>query len=378
MNILFVTNNFPPEQGGIAQFGYHICRELSNQGHKVTVIAERYPDSDRFDRSQKFEIHRLYGKIRPTSIETICKTIYFARKKSCDIVFYGAFGSSHWLGGVLLKKLFNLPYVILVHGTELNSYFKRFTLFDNKISPIILRNAEAIIANSHVTKELVSSHGYPLNKIHVVHPGTDPIKLSSSEISDKIKKKFKLEDKKVLLSVSRLVAKKNHVNVLKALPQVIEKIPNLSYLIIGQGEEENKIRMLIKELGLENYVKFLGYIEPSDTVPYFDLCDVFIMPSKTVGVDYESFGIVYLEANACDKPVIAGRSGGIGDAVIDGVTGLMVDPEDIDEIANAVVRLLSDKEYAAKLGSNGRKRVETEMNSKIMGKKVEMILRETV
>ena len=176
------------------------------------------------------------------------------------------------------------------------------------------------------------------------------------------------------MTASRLVAKKNHENVLKSLPLVIKVIPDIIYIIIGKGKEEEKLIRLTKDMGLGKYVKFVGFVEPKDMPMYYDICDIFIMPSKTVDFDYESFGIVYIEANACGKPVIGGKSGGVEDAVIDGVTGLLVDPENIEEIAQTIIRLLTDREYARKLGENGRRRVENELNWKTTGKKIEEVL----
>lgn len=150
------------------------------------------------------------------------------------------------------------------------------------------------------------------------------------------------------------------------------------YLIIGKGEEEERLIELTKDLGLEEYVKFVGYVETEDMPLYYNNCDVFVMPSKTIDIDYEGFGIVYLEANACGKPVIGGKSGGVGDAVIDGVTGLLVDPDNIEEISQAIIRLLIDQAYARKLGESGRRRIEEELNWKTVGEKVESILQETI
>lgn len=377
MNILFVTNNFPPMDGGIAAFDYHICKQLSGRGHKVMIIANRFQRSGDFDRQQDFSIRRLNAKFRPTSIEAVYNILALTLKEKIEVVFFGHFGSTHWLGGVLSKKIFNIPYVVLVHGTEFNAYLHGFTQIDRLASRTVLKNANTIIVNSNATKSLVKRHGYPSSRIHIVHPGTDKVNFKTSVSESNSIDKLELKGKKVLLTASRLVAKKNHENVLKALPSMIREIPNLIYLIIGKGEEEKRLIKLTKDLDLEKYVKFVGYVEPKDISRYYNICDVFVMPSKTVDIDYESFGIVYVEANACGKPVIAGRSGGVEDAVVDGVTGLLVDPDNIEEISQAIIRLLTDQEYARELGENGRRRVERELNWTTVGRKIEEILKET-
>lgn len=378
MNILFVSSNFPPEEGGIAIFNCNICKQLSGRGHKVLTLVDGFKESNDFDKQQSFDILRFNGRIRPTSLKAIYKILSLVLKNRIEVIFFGHFGSTHWLGGVLAKKILKVPYVILVHGTEFNSYFDRFTWADHWASKIVLRNASRIIANSRATKKLVEDHGYSSKKIRIVHPGTDPVKFKVRDKQMDLMEKFGLKDKKILLTVSRLVAKKNHENVLKALPLVIQKIPNFIYLIIGKGEEEVRLKKLAKDLGLEKYVQFVGYVEPKDVAVYYNICDIFVMPSKTVDIDYESFGIVYAEANACGKPVIGGKSGGVEDAVIDGVTGLLVNPDNVEEISQALLCLLTDQEHARELGENGRRRVKEELNWASVGRKIEEILQETV
>lgn len=361
-------------EGGIAIFDFNICRQLSDKGHKVIVLANNFKRDDSFDSRQSFNIMRLNCNIRPTSIEIIYKILFFAVSEKIDVIFFGHFGSTHWLGGVLAKRIFKIPYVILVHGTEFNAYFHRFTLFDHWASKIVFKSANALIVNSRATKELVENYSFPSSQIYIVNPGTDSAKFKLDGVNEAIKKKYQLEGKKVLLTASRLVPKKNHENVLKALTFVVKEIPNLIYLILGDGQEKDKLIKLTQDLRLENYVKFLGYIEPEDMPMYYNVCDVFVMTSKTVDIDYESFGIVFLEANACEKPVIGGKSGGITDAVIDGITGLLVNPENIHEISQAIIRLLTDSEYAQRLGKNGRKYVQEKMDWNRVGNNIETVL----
>ena len=374
MNILFVSYNFPPMDGGISRFDYHVCQELFGRGHKVCVIANKWMDSEDFDRNREFRIRRLKRRIRPSCLEAIYKVLSVAVKEKIDVIFYGHFGSTHWLSGTLVQRIVNVPYLILIHGTEFNAYFHRFTRIDHWASGIVLRKAKRIIVNSRSTKKLVENHGYSSERINIVHPGTDPVSFKPEVQQWPIINQFGLKDKKVLLSASRLVAKKNHKNVLKALPSVLKTVNNLMYLIIGKGEEEERLIKLTKGLGLEKHVRFIGYIEPKDMPMYYNLCDIFVMPSKTIDIDYESFGIVYAEANACGKPVIGGRSGGVIDAVIVGVTGLLVDPDNVEGISQAIIHLMTDKVYAKKLGENGRRRVEQELNWPMVGRKIEEIL----
>ena len=360
--------------GGIATFNHHICNELSSRGHRVTVLAGPDAESEDYDRKQNFTIKRVTNKFRPSSIESIYKTLALVRKENAEIIFFGHFASTHWLGAILVKYIFRIPYVILVHGTEFNAYFHRFTDIDRWVSKYILKNAGTVFTNSQITRELVQTHGYPFEKIHMIFPGVDTERFGIFEKRSDILENLGIKNKKILLTVSRLVQKKNHENVLKALAIVVKEIPDVVYIVVGDGKEKERLIGLTKELKIEKYVIFLGQIEFGQIHSYYNACDIFIMPSKTVGLDYESFGIVYLEANACGKPVIAGRSGGIKDAVLDGSTGILVDPNNIEEISQAMLLLLKDPEYAEKLGEYGRRRVEKELNWKMVGEKIEAVL----
>ena len=167
-----------------------------------------------------------------------------------------------------------------------------------------------------------------------------------------------------MLTVGRLVGRKNIEGVLRALPRVTEMVPNLLYLIAGDGKDRERLEVASAQMGLSPFVRFLGYVPDGLLPALYCASDVFLMPSleRKNSQDYEGFGIVFSEANACGKPVIGGRSGGMADAVIDGETGLLVDPHSVDEIAAAIIRLLTDQELAHRLGENGRRRVERELS----------------
>ena len=344
----------------------------------MKVLTERRQSEDKnHDGLRLYSVYRYCLPARMSSKVIVKKLLYFILKHKADVVLQGLFSSTHGLGLVAGSKLLRVPYTILVHGFDIQNSFAGSRI-DRWGSRLLLNNATLVIANSQATKNKIEHLGYNPNKIVIINPGVDPQIFNTKIDFSKVSKKYNLDGRKVILTVSRLVAKKNHVAVLRALTQVVSKVPNVLYLIIGKGEEEVSIKKMVKDLNLTDNVVFVGYVEPENTPPYFAACDVFVMPSKTVGVDYESFGIVYAEANACGKPVIGGKSGGVKDAVIDGLTGLLVDPANIDEIASIIIRLLTDDEYAQKLGVNGRKRVEQELNWNVVGEKVERILNEVV
>ena len=139
---------------------------------------------------------------------------------------------------------------------------------------------------------------------------------------------------------------------------------------MGKGPEESRLKSIVEQLGIQEQVVFTGFVKHTGLPPYYCLCDVFIMSSCVAGDNFERFGIVFSEASACGKPVIGSKTGGISDAVIDGVTGLLVEPNDVNDIAQAVTSLLTDEQFALTLGKNGRARTESELTWQVMGERI--------
>jgi phosphatidylinositol alpha-1,6-mannosyltransferase len=163
----------------------------------------------------------------------------------------------------------------------------------------------------------------------------------------------------VILTTGNLVARKGHDMVLRALARLDTEIANVTYLVVGDGPARSDLESLATALGVRDRVVFAGRALDADLPALYALADVFVMASRERRDenDVEGFGIVYLEAAACGKPVIGGRSGGIPEAVVDGVTGLLVDPSDPDDIAKTLASVLADSELAARLGLQGHARV---------------------
>ncbi|MFH1232846.1 MAG: glycosyltransferase family 4 protein, partial [Patescibacteria group bacterium] len=150
--------------------------------------------------------------------------------------------------------------------------------------------------------------------------------------------------------------------VIESLPEVFKKVPNLVYVIVGSGVEINNLQAKISELKLSDKVIIITDVDNQEKNNWLNLCDIFIMPTKNINGDFEGFGIVYLEANIAGKPVIAGDSGGVEDAVIDNFNGLLVDSENLDQIANAIIKLAKDLSLRQKLGEQGRQRAIKDFN----------------
>ena len=176
--------------------------------------------------------------------------------------------------------------------------------------------------------------------------------------------------------MARLVESKNHETLIRAFAKAVKIIPEAVCRIIGAGPLESQLRELVNALDLADKVIFTGNVPDSQLAAYYYSCDVFALVSKEIKErgEVEGFGIVFLEAASCARPVIGSKSGGIADAVIDGDTGILVDPLNEDEIARAIIRVLQDEKLANRLGENGRKRVETELTVENFGEKLKKLI----
>jgi len=261
-----------------------------------------------------------------------------------------------WLGSTLRKKR-GLPIIHYIHGEEITtgpgSRFYKYS------STIALRKAEAIVAVSSFTRNELVKKGVRSDRIHVITNGVDVHGFSPGPKDNQILERHNLVGKNILLTVARIVERKGHDRVIEALPRILESVPNTVYVIVGRGGYERYLKEMVREAGLENYVVFAGLVPLEELVRYYRSCDVFIMPNRTLpNGDTEGFGLVFLEANACGKPVIGGNAGGVPDAIVNWETGILVDGNSVEEIAKAAIQLLSDQKLAERMGQAGYRRAQ--------------------
>ncbi len=250
-------------------------------------------------------------------------------------------------------KKTGVPYTVFLHGMDLALAMKPGR--KQLIAKMILDNAKNIICGNEFTASMVVGFMGDLikAKLHVVHPGVNPEFPVNEKVLEEIKTKYNLVNKTVLLSIGRLVKRKGFENVIKALPEVIKNYPDLHYFVSGDGPE----KMNILDYSMKNKnITLLGRLSDEEKNAWLAASDIFIMPSYAEGEDFEGFGIVFLEANIAGKAVIGGRSGGVPEAIDDGVSGLLVDPHSIEDIAKAIIRLTGDPALRQKLGSQGHAR----------------------
>jgi phosphatidylinositol alpha-1,6-mannosyltransferase len=279
--------------------------------------------------------------------------------------------------GLWLRRWLKLPFVIYAHGNEILDAMEKV----GKKPLLALQIADRVLANSRFTANLVRETGVDPNRIEIVKLGCDVDHFQPLPVRMELRQKLlgSRDGDRVILTVGNLVARKGHDMIIRCLPKILKRIQDVTYLIVGDGPYRKQLEALAESMGLRDRVIFAGQISEKDLPDIYRLSDIFAMPSREIldQCDVEGFGLVFLEANACAKPVVAGRSGGIPDAVENGITGLLVNPLDLEEIADAIKNLLLNKDLAIRMGNQGRFRVVNEFSWAKTGKRVQEIL-ETV
>jgi len=373
--VLLITLEFPPQVGGVANYLANLCHNLSKG--KLIVLASHSPRSYLFDQNQEYKIYRRKLIIKtilfwPRWFLLFWHTCKLVKQEKIEKILVGQVLPVGY-PALILWKIFKIPYSVFTYGMDITLPLKN--KWKKKLLITVLKNAREIIcAGSYVQSKIIEL-GISKEKTIVIYPcPNERLKMKDEELKIKLIKRYKLENKKILLTVGRLVERKGHDMVIEALPQVLKKIPNVVYLIVGNGPNKEKLQVLSSKLQVEDKVIFIGEVTDEKLPVYFDLGDVFIMPSREIDGDIEGFGIVYLEANMFGKPVIGGRGGGVSEAIKDGVSGLLVDPLNVDEIVEAIIKLLSDEELKRRLGKQGKERVGKEFRGEVeAGKFVKLL-----
>lgn len=350
MKTLLVTLDYPPQVGGVANYYGSLVNNWPSDQLLVLDNSKRELSGWRkafFSVAKRLFAHDidyiLVGHILPLGT-----AVYF------------------------LSKCFKFKYAIVLHGLDFSLAKKK-----GMISRLILKGSDKIIcANSRTKSEVISFLGSSKN-VFVVNPGaTEASHVRSSErmkFLDKYAHLFHKDDFN-LLSVGRLVSRKGFDKVIEALQLMpSHDLKNINYIIAGRGEDFERLKDLAKKANKifgRNMINIIGGVSEAEKNLLMELSSVFIMPSREISGDYEGFGIVYLEANLAHLPVIAGKSGGVTDAVEDSLNGLLVDPNDTRDIASAILKLKNNKELVNNLAKNGFIRAKKDFSWKSLATKI--------
>ena len=264
--------------------------------------------------------------------------------------------------GYWCRWLLRIPYCVYAYGADLLEYDGRFGW--GQILRRILHGADKVVAISGFTRQCLLESGVAAERIDLVYPSIDLDRFSGTTDREAARRDYGWADKQVVLSMGRLVERKGQDTVIRALHAIAERVPTVHYAIGGSGPHRQALEQLADAEGVADRVEFLGFVDEADLGRRYAAADLFSMVSREIGAvgEVEGFGIVYLEANAARTAVLAGRSGGVEDAVADGQSGLLVDPENSEAVAEVIVRLLQDDELRHRLATQGQARVRAEFD----------------
>lgn len=351
--IVLITQDYFPDIGGITTYCYGIAKNFEQMGFDVLILTKSFDGYKFNNQIQKDEyglkVLRLehskwknqrntlvYNAIKPLIND---KTLFFAAnwKMSVACFFHSIF-----------RKI---NYITVVHGLD--------AIEGRKINKFLqykaFKNGKIIISVSRFTKNLLESQ-FPNKSLNiaVINGGVDLKKYKKIEDYSKVETKYSLDPGFRIVSIARLVKRKGFDNMIKAIALLNDK--DMHYYIGGSGNYELDLRKLAIELKLQNNVHFLGFVSDDEIAEFYSACDVYAMPSRQLKNDVEGFGLTYIEAAACGITSIGGKNSGAEDAILQNETGILVDAESVEEIAEAIKNLKSNSIFMKELAEKAHKR----------------------
>lgn len=396
--ICILTSGFPRYKGDLSgNFILSLAKELIKQGMKVFVLAPHAPNTNRSEKLDGIEVYR-FSYFLPAALQKVCygsgvasnvrysllarlqlplfsfsqlfSLIWFIKKEKIDIV------NSHWmvtqgLNGAVVKKFLGVRHIATVHSAGLFA-LKRLPL-GGYIARFIVNNSDRIVTvSSFIKSNLDELVGYD-TKAAVCPMGIDTNTFVSKDQA-KLKEKYGIESKHILLFVGRLIEVKGIKYLIEAVGIASGRLPDLKLLIAGTGNLERGLKEKVKKSNLSSYISFLGDVKHENLIDYYNICDLVILPSIIDKYGQtESLGIVILEAMSCGKPVIASNVGALPEIVKDGYNGALVNPGNAVDLASKITKILkvTDKNLLQK---NARRTAEQYSWSNIGKKHSELIL----
>lgn len=372
MRILHVNPFFYPYMGGTENYLFELCRRLSRK-NSVSVITSRLPGTKKFEEVEGTKVYRIKSLVLkklpaflppPYSIPFFFPHHFFkiCEKEKPDVIhlhnrFFLSFAST-----VVWKKFVDRPLFLTLHNARTVGISKEIDffgqLFDELIGNAVMRRADKIIANSRWTLQVTKPRDYPEEKTEVIFNGVDVKKFKKIEtnLKDELGCEF------LSTTVCRLIPQKGVEYLIRAIAGVKH---DYKAVIIGRGPEQRNLKALSERLGVTKKIHFISEVLPENKlIEFYSASDFFVLPSL-----WEPFGIVLVEAMACENPVVATKVGGIPEVVAD--CGLLVDPKNSTQISDAINKLIEDEQLRKKLSRKARERNERFFDFDVVTKKVE-------
>ncbi len=371
--ILLATMEFPPTFGGIATYVADTARNLTPE--KVIVYAPGTPGDGEFDQDEPYTIIRkrqLSRMVWPRWIRSAFQMRSIVKKEGIEMIVVNhvlPLGYAAWI----VKKLKKIPYIIISHGTDI--VYGTRTSWKKKWLRKIMQDSEQIIFNSEsLRRRFLERLPEFEHKSTVMYPCPDAIfsRTPDGKVVEDLRRTLALEGKKVVLSVGRLDDGKGFPHLVRAFSEILKKEPHAVWIVIGDGPKREDVIAEIQRRQLQNVVRYIGAIPHEDLPRYYYLADVFVLLTHPDNGREEGLGLVFLEAAAAGLVVVAGKSGGVEEAVQDRVTGRVLDVyHEANKIVDVVAELLGNPEERRRMGDLGKARVAEVFQWEMQLKKLE-------
>ncbi len=383
MKILWITSKFPPEIGGVQRY---VHQYALNMGYGVSIVLCAPSDnktSSVVDGEMLAQGHRVYRQdLFPPDTGVLSLIKYpnylvkfyhyinkLIREEQISVVIFGHVSFYYLYASLLLKMMAKVACIATFHGEDIPV----IQMKSNILFRFLVRRINVCMCNSFFTQNRLQQFLRVKKRCIIAYPGIEERFFERHSTTSKTNP-FHIEGKKILYTVGRLDARKGHDLVIKALPEIIDKHPDVVYLIAGTGPNLENLKRDVCKANLQDYVRFLGFVPDEDLPALHRAGDIFVMPNRILDDgDTEGFGIVFLEAAASGKPVIGGNAGGAVEALKDGYNGFIVDPYEVSPLAKKILYLINHKNDACVMGDRGRRRAWDDFRWSVLAHKAQDI-----
>jgi len=359
LRILWVSQDFAPERGGVQTHGVQLVRALAAAGHAVEVVAPRAAGDREHDARMPGPVHRIAVPRDTMPLGCVPAVTRLLARGRFDAVVCGQWNTAS--GAVIARARDHVATLaIAAHGRELLWQPKLGVAAYDRFRRMIIGRADLVLAVSRFTAGLVAGVGVERSRIAVVPNGTNPAEFDDPLARTRASALRLEHGAPLVVTVARLVARKGIDTVMRAMARLRGPV-DARYAVVGSGPDRARLHALAQTLGISSRMIWCEHADDRERTAWLHAGDVFALVARDEGHDVEGFGIVLLEAAACGKPVLAGRAGGMADAVVDGSTGILCASTDVDEVTRRLQSLLDDPVGARAMGTAGRARVEREL-----------------